>query len=68
LEPLHPRQIRALRKASGIETFYVFLNMNDFLIDLATKGGRRTEFKKLAEIIDGPIRDSNPRQKPPKHK
>jgi hypothetical protein len=53
LEPLHPRQIRALRRTSGIETFHVFLNMNDFLIDLATKGGRRTEVKKLARIANG---------------
>jgi hypothetical protein len=50
---LHPRQIKALRKTSGIETFYVFLDMNDFLIDLATKGVRRTEFKKLARIANG---------------
>jgi hypothetical protein len=53
LEPLHPKQIKVLRRASGIETFYVFLNMNDFLIDLATKGGRRTEVKKLARIANG---------------
>jgi hypothetical protein len=50
---LHPKQIKALRKTSGIETFYVFLNMNDFLIDLATKGGRRTEVRKLARIANG---------------
>jgi hypothetical protein len=65
---LHPRQIRALRRTSGIETFYVFLNMNDFLIDLATKGGRRTEFKKLAEITNGAVRDSNSRPESPRHK
>jgi hypothetical protein len=51
LEQLRPRQISALRKTSGIETFYVFLNMNDFLLDLAAKGGRRAEARKLAGII-----------------
>jgi len=38
-EPLHERQIESLRKASGISTFYVFLDMNDFILNLATKGG-----------------------------
>ncbi len=39
MEPLDERQIRALRNASGITTFKIFLDMNDFRLDLATKGG-----------------------------
>jgi len=38
MEPLDERQIKALRKASGITTLKIFLDMNDFLFDLATKG------------------------------
>jgi hypothetical protein len=49
---LRPRQIRALRKTSGTKTFYVFLNMNNFLIDLATNGGRRVEVKKMAGVAN----------------
>jgi len=52
-EPLHERQIEALRKASGISTFYVFLDMNDFILNLATKGGRKEEMEKLARILHG---------------
>ena len=56
MEPLHPRQLQALRKMSGIETFHIFLDMNDFLLNLATKGGRKDEMKKLARILNGPTR------------
>ena len=52
-EPLHERQIESLRKASGISTFYVFLDMNDFILNLATKGGRKEEMEKLARILHG---------------
>lgn len=52
-EPLHERQIEALRKASGISTFYVFLDMNDFILNLATKGERKEEMEKLARILHG---------------
>jgi len=45
MEPLSGRQIEALRKASGISTFKIFLDMNDFMLDLATKSGRREERK-----------------------
>ena len=48
MEPLHERQIEALRKASNISTFYLFLEMNDFAINLATKSGRKDEMEKLA--------------------
>ncbi len=41
LEPLNERQIQALRKVSGIATFKIFLDINDFMLDLATKGGRK---------------------------
>ncbi len=53
MEPLHERQIEALRKASGISTFYVFLDMSDFFLSLATKGGRKDEMKKLARVVHG---------------
>ena len=53
MEPLHERQIEALKKASGISTFYVFLDMNDFLLALATKGGRKNEMKKLERVLRG---------------
>jgi hypothetical protein len=56
MEPLHERQIKALRKASGISTFYVFLDMNDFVLNLATRGGRRDEMEKLARIVHGKTR------------
>ncbi len=52
-EPLHPRQIEALRKASGIATLHVMMDMSDFMLDLATKGGRRDEMEKLARVIYG---------------
>ena len=52
-EPLHEKQIEALRKASGISTSYVFLDMNDFILNLATKGGRKEEMEKLARILHG---------------
>ena len=51
MEPLDERQIRALRKASGIATFKIFLDMNDFMLDLATKGGRKHEMEKLARVV-----------------
>ena len=53
MEPLNERQIKALRKASGITTFKIFLDMNDFILDLATKGGRKGEMKKLALVVHG---------------
>ncbi len=53
MEPLHERQIEALRKASGIATLYVMMDMSDFMLDLATKGGRRDEMEKLARVIYG---------------
>jgi len=48
---LHERQIEALRKASGISTFTIFLDMIDFILDLATKGGRKDEMEKLAQLF-----------------
>jgi len=51
MEPLDERQIKALRKASGITTFKIFLDMNDFMLDLATKGGRKDEMEKLARVV-----------------
>ncbi len=56
MEPLHERQIEALRKASRISTFYIFLGMNDFALNLATKGGRKEEMEKLARIHPGATR------------
>jgi hypothetical protein len=53
MEPLSERQIEALRKASGISTFKIFLEMNDFMLDLATKGGRRDKMEKLARVVHG---------------
>ena len=55
-EPLDERQIRALRKASGITTLKIFLDMNDFMLDLATKGGRKDEMEKLARVVHGTTR------------
>jgi len=51
MEPLDERQIRALRNASGITTLKIFLDMNDFMLDLATKGGRKDEMEKLARVV-----------------
>jgi len=51
MEPLHERQIKALRKASGISTFLVMLDMSDFFLNLATKGGRKDELEKLTRVI-----------------
>jgi len=56
MEPLHERQIEALRKASNISTFYLFLEMNDFAINLATKSGRQDEMEKLARVLRGATR------------
>jgi len=56
MEPLHERQIDALRKASNISTFYLFLEMNDFAINLATKSGRKDEMEKLARVLRGATR------------
>ena len=53
MEPLDERQIKALRKASGITTFKIFLDMNDFMLDLPTKGGRKHEMEKLAQVVYG---------------
>ncbi|HZY95163.1 MAG TPA: hypothetical protein VFE98_09980 [Candidatus Bathyarchaeia archaeon] len=51
MEPLHERQIQALKKASGISTVYVMMDMSDFMLNLATKGGRRIEMERLARIV-----------------
>jgi hypothetical protein len=51
MEPLTDRQIEALRKASGISTFKIFLSMNDFMLNLATKGERKDEMKKLKHLL-----------------
>ena len=51
MEPVAERQIEALRKASGISTFRFFLGMNDFILDLATKRGRKDETEKLAQLF-----------------
>ncbi len=56
MEPLRERQIEALRKASGISTFLVFLDMSDFVLSLATKGGRKDEMEKLAQVVYGATR------------
>ena len=56
MEPLRKRQIEALRKASGISTFYLFLDMSDFILNLATKGGRKDEMEKLARVVYGATR------------
>jgi len=53
MEPLHERQIKALREASGISTFLVMLDMSDFFLNLATKGGRKDELEKLTRVIYG---------------
>ena len=53
MEPLNERQIKALRKVSGITTFKIFLDMNDFMLDLATKGRRKDEMEKLARVVYG---------------
>lgn len=53
MEPLTKRQVEALRKASAMSTFKVFLDLNDFLLNLATKGGRKSEMKKLARLLHG---------------
>ena len=50
---MNERQIKALRKVSGITTFKIFLDMNDFMLDLATKGGRKDELEKLARVVHG---------------
>ena len=53
MEPLRERQIKALRKASGISTFLVMLDMSDFFLNLATRGGRKDELEKLTRVIYG---------------
>jgi len=53
MEPPDQRQIRVLRKASRIATFKMMLDMNDFMLDLATKGGRKDEMEKLARVVYG---------------
>jgi len=57
IEQLPERQIEALRKASGISTFKIFLDMNDFMLDLVTKGGRKDEMEKLARVVFGTKRN-----------
>ncbi len=42
-----------MRKASRIATFKMMLDMNDFMLDLATKGGRKDEMEKLARVVYG---------------
>ena len=56
MEPLRRGQIEALRKTSGIRTVYVLMDMNDFFLDLATRGGRTDEMKKLARVVNGTTR------------
>ncbi|HVH14379.1 MAG TPA: hypothetical protein VNA15_01500 [Candidatus Angelobacter sp.] len=53
MEPSDKRQKGALRKASGMNTFSMFLDMNDFVLELATKGGRKEETEKLARVVRG---------------
>jgi hypothetical protein len=53
MEPLLERQIQALGKASGISTFKFFLDKSDFMLDLVTKGGRKDEMEKLAQVVHG---------------
>ena len=66
MEPLNERQIKALRKASGIATFKIFLDMNDFILDLATKGGRKDEMEKLARVVYGKNRNHRVSKKRPR--
>ncbi len=56
MEPLHEQQIEALRKSPGIRTVYVLMDMSDFVLNLATKGGRRDEMERLARVIHGATR------------
>ncbi len=56
METLHQRQIEALRKTGGIRTVYVLMDMSDFILDLATKGGRRDEMERLARVVNGAAR------------
>ncbi len=53
MEPLQERQAKALRKTPGITTFYLMMDMSDFMLDLATKGGRRDEMENLARVVYG---------------
>ncbi len=53
MEPLHERQIDALRRASGIRTVYVMMDMSDFILNLATRGGQRGEMERLARVFHG---------------
>ncbi len=53
MEPLHERQIAALRRTSGIRTVYVMMDMSDFILNLATRGGRRDEMERLARVFHG---------------
>ncbi len=50
---MHERQIQALRKASGMSTVYVMMDTSDFMLSLATRGGRRIEMERLARIVYG---------------
>jgi hypothetical protein len=52
-EALDRRQVEALRNTSNIDTFKFYLNMNDFLLNLATKGGKKSEMQKLAQVLYG---------------
>jgi hypothetical protein len=52
MEPLHERQIGASRSFRN-KHVQVFLDMSDFMLDLATKGGRKDEMEKLARVIHG---------------
>ena len=63
---MNERQIKALRKASGIATFKIFLDMNDFMLDLATKGGRKDEMEKLARVVYGKNRNHRVSKKRPR--
>ncbi len=62
MESIDKRQIKAVRKASGMDTFKIMLEMNDFYLDLLTRGGRKDEFVKLARVVYG---DKQKQQKRP---
>jgi hypothetical protein len=51
MEPLHERQIEALRKASGISTFKFFFGHERFHLGPGPKGGRKDEMEKLAQLF-----------------
>ena len=56
LDPLESRQLEALKKTANIDKFKFYLDMNDFLLSLATKGGRKHEMQRLAKVFYGAAR------------